>query len=83
MIAGIAFAVLYAAAVVVLHALPGSDPGVLRVQALLLIFAALALAGRVSRGTASAGSRLVGSSMRGTAGSVATGGVLTSWCGHE
>ncbi|WP_374159427.1 hypothetical protein ACEWX3_11035 [Mycobacterium sp. G7A2] len=44
MIAGIAFAVLYAAAVVVLHALPGSDPGVLRVQALLLIFAALALA---------------------------------------
>lgn len=44
MIAGIAFAVLYATAVVVLHALPGSDPGVLRVQALLLLFAVLALA---------------------------------------
>ncbi len=43
MIAGAAFAVLYATAVVVLHALPGSDPGVMRVQALLLTFAALAL----------------------------------------
>lgn len=44
MIAGAAFAVLYATAVVVLHALPGADPGVTRVQALLLTFAALALA---------------------------------------
>lgn len=44
MIAGAAFAVLYATSVVVLHALPGSDLGVMRVQALLLIFAALALA---------------------------------------
>ena len=44
MIAGVAFAVLYATSVVVLHALPGSDLGVMRVQALLLIFAALALA---------------------------------------
>ncbi|MDY6995278.1 MAG: hypothetical protein SW019_01695 [Actinomycetota bacterium] len=44
LIAGIAFAVLYATAVLVLHALPGSDPGVMRVQALLLTFAALALA---------------------------------------
>jgi len=43
MIAGAAFAVLYAAAVVFLHALPGSDPAVNRVQALLLTFAALAL----------------------------------------
>ncbi|MCG7596219.1 hypothetical protein [Mycobacterium sp. PSTR-4-N] len=43
MIAGAAFAVLYATAVVVLHALPGADPGVTRVQALLLTFAALAL----------------------------------------
>ncbi len=44
MIAGIAFAVLYASAVLVLHALPGADPGVMRIQALLLTFAALALA---------------------------------------
>jgi hypothetical protein len=43
MIAGAAFAVLYATAVVVLHALPGSDPAVTRVQALLLTFATLAL----------------------------------------
>lgn len=44
MIAGAAFAVLYATAVVVLHALPGADPGVTRAQGLLLTFAALALA---------------------------------------
>ena len=44
MIAGAAFAVLYATAVIALHALPGADPGVTRVQALLLTFAALALA---------------------------------------
>lgn len=44
MIAGAAFAVLYATAVVGLHALPGADPGVTRMQALLLTFAALALA---------------------------------------
>ncbi|MEW5810105.1 MAG: hypothetical protein AB1925_11670 [Actinomycetota bacterium] len=44
MIAGAAFAVLYATAVVFLHALPGADPGVTRVQALLLTFATLALA---------------------------------------
>lgn len=43
MIAGIAFAVLYATAVLVLPALPGSDPGIIRVQGLLLAFAALAL----------------------------------------
>lgn len=43
MIAGAAFAVLYATAVVFLHALPGSDPAVTRVQALLLTFATLAL----------------------------------------
>lgn len=43
MVAGIAFAVLYATAVIVLHALPGSDPGIMRIQALLLTFAALAL----------------------------------------
>jgi hypothetical protein len=43
MIAGIAFAVLYATAVLVLPALPGPDPGIVRVQALLLAFSALAL----------------------------------------
>ncbi len=43
MIAGIAFAVLYATAVVFLHALPGSSAGVMRIQALLLAFATLAL----------------------------------------
>lgn len=43
MIAGIAFAVLYATAVVFLHALPGSTAGVMRIQALLLAFATLAL----------------------------------------
>jgi hypothetical protein len=43
MIAGAAFAVLYAAAVIFLHALPGADPAVTRIQALLLTFAALAL----------------------------------------
>jgi hypothetical protein len=43
MIAGIAFAVLYATAVLVLPALPGPDPGMIRVQALLLAFSALAL----------------------------------------
>ena len=43
MIAGIAFAVLYATAVLVLPALPGPDPGIFRVQALLLAFSALAL----------------------------------------
>jgi hypothetical protein len=43
MIAGVAFAVLYATAAVFLHALPGSDAGVMRIQALLLAFATLAL----------------------------------------
>ena len=43
MIAGIAFAVLYATAVLVLPALPGPDPGIIRIQALLLAFSALAL----------------------------------------
>jgi hypothetical protein len=43
MIAGVAFAVLYATAVVFLHALPGSTAGVMRIQALLLAFATLAL----------------------------------------
>lgn len=43
MIAGIAFAVLYATAVLVLPALPGPDPGIIRVQALFLAFSALAL----------------------------------------
>ena len=44
MIAGIAFAVLYATVVLALPALPGPDPGIIRVQALLLAFSALALA---------------------------------------
>ncbi|GJF16947.1 hypothetical protein NGTWS1803_33820 [Mycolicibacterium cyprinidarum] len=43
MIAGVAFAVLYATAVVFLHALPGSSAGVMRIQALLLAFATLAV----------------------------------------
>ncbi len=43
MIAGIAFAVLYATAVLVLPALPGSDPGTIRIQGLLLTFSALAI----------------------------------------
>lgn len=43
MIAGVAFAVLYATAVVLLHALPGSGAGAMRTQALLLAFATLAL----------------------------------------
>lgn len=43
MIAGVAFAVLYTAAVLVLPALPDSDPGVIRIQALLLTFSALAV----------------------------------------
>jgi len=43
MIAGVAFAVLYATAVVLLPALPGSGPGAMRTQALLLAFATLAL----------------------------------------
>ncbi|AFM18141.1 hypothetical protein Mycch_3401 [Mycolicibacterium chubuense NBB4] len=43
MIAGVAFAVLYATAVLVLPAVQGTDQGAARVQALLLAFAALAL----------------------------------------
>ena len=43
MIAGLAFAVLYATAVLVIPALAGSDEGVVRAQALLLAFAVLAL----------------------------------------
>lgn len=43
MIAGVAFAVLYTTAVLVLPALPDSDPGVIRIQALLLTFSALAV----------------------------------------
>ncbi len=43
LIAGVAFAVLYATAVLVLPALPGPDPGVVRIQALLLAFSALAV----------------------------------------
>lgn len=43
MIAGIAFAVLYATAVLVLPALPVPDPGIVRVQGLFLAFSALAL----------------------------------------
>lgn len=43
MIAGIAFAVLYATAVLVLPALPAPDPGIVRVQGLFLAFSALAL----------------------------------------
>jgi hypothetical protein len=43
MIAGIAFAVLYATAVLVLPAVPVADPGIVRVQALFLAFSALAL----------------------------------------
>ena len=43
MIAGVAFAVLYATAVLMLPAVQGSDQGAARVQALLLAFAALAL----------------------------------------
>ena len=42
MIAGIAFAVLYATALLALPALPGPDPGIIRIQALLLAFSALA-----------------------------------------
>lgn len=44
MIAGIAFAVLYAAAVLVIPALPDPDEGAARAQALLLAFSAFALA---------------------------------------
>ncbi|MCV7154484.1 hypothetical protein [Mycolicibacterium pyrenivorans] len=44
MIAGIAFAVLYAAAVLVIPALPDADDGAARVRALLLAFSAFALA---------------------------------------
>ena len=44
MIAGVAFAVLYATAVLVMPALPGADGGATRVQALLLAFSTLALA---------------------------------------
>ncbi|MCZ0731318.1 hypothetical protein [Mycolicibacterium iranicum] len=43
MIAGVAFAVLYAAAVLVLPALPNPEPGVVRIQALLLTFSVLAV----------------------------------------
>ena len=43
MIAGVAFAVLYAIAVLALPAVAGPDPGLVRVQALLLTFSALAL----------------------------------------
>ncbi len=43
MIAGVAFAVLYATAVVLLPALPGSGASAMRIQALLLAFATLAL----------------------------------------
>lgn len=43
MIAGIAFAVLYATALLVLPALPVPDPGIIRIQGLLLAFSALAL----------------------------------------
>jgi len=43
-IAGVAFAVLYAAAVLLIPALPGADPATARIQALLLAFATLALA---------------------------------------
>lgn len=42
-IAGIAFAVLYATAVLVLPALPGPDAGVVRIQGLFLAFSALAV----------------------------------------
>lgn len=43
LIAGVAFAVLYATALLVVPALPGADDGAARVQALLLAFATLAL----------------------------------------
>lgn len=43
MIAGVAFAVLYTTAVLVLPAAAGDDPAALRARALLLAFAALAL----------------------------------------
>ena len=43
MIAGIAFAVLYATAVLLVPALPEPDSGIVRAQALLLAFSALAL----------------------------------------
>lgn len=43
MIAGVAFAVLYAVAVLALPALPNPEPGLVRIQALLLTFAALAV----------------------------------------
>lgn len=43
MVAGVAFAVLYAAAVLLLPVIGGSDSGVPRVRALLLAFAGLAL----------------------------------------
>ncbi len=44
MIAGVAFAVLYATAVLAIPALPNPEPGVVRIQALLLAFSALAVA---------------------------------------
>ena len=44
MIAGVAFAVRYATAMLVMPALPGADDGAARVQALLLAFSTLALA---------------------------------------
>lgn len=43
MIAGVAFAVLYAGAVLAIPALAGGDPAAARIQALLLAFAALAV----------------------------------------
>ncbi|MGE2728921.1 hypothetical protein ACQI4F_05555 [Mycolicibacterium vaccae] len=43
MIAGVAFAVLYATAVLILPAAAGDDPAALRARALMLAFAALAL----------------------------------------
>ncbi|WP_460356078.1 hypothetical protein [Mycobacterium sp. ZZG] len=43
LIAGVAFAVLYATAVLLLPALPGPDAGVARIEALLLVASALTL----------------------------------------
>ncbi len=43
MIAGVAFAVLYATAVLLIPSLPGPDAGLVRTQALLLTFSALAV----------------------------------------
>ena len=43
MIAGVAFAVLYATAVLLIPSLPGPDAGLVRPQALLLTFSALAV----------------------------------------